>query len=61
VAVRDRLAFGDRGGVPQRPVLLGQRHDRGVGVGAGGPACVGEQHQREQSGDLALAGQQAVQ
>jgi hypothetical protein len=56
-----RHAFGDRSSVPELPALLGERHDRPVDVGPGRPACVGQQHQREQPGDLALARQQAVQ
>src|SRR6266508_2402255 len=51
-----RLAFGDAGGVPQVAALLGERHDRPVAIGASCPAGIGEQHQREQPGDLALAG-----
>ena len=44
----------------RRAVLLGERDQRAVGAGARGAARVGEQHQREQAGDLAVVGQQAV-
>ena len=43
--------------VPARAVLLGQRDQRAVGAGAGRAAGIGEQHQREQPGDLAVVGQ----
>ena len=36
-------------GVPPGPVLLGQRDEAAVGVGAGGAAGVVQQHQREQA------------
>jgi hypothetical protein len=56
---------GDQGGalpdqlpVPRAPVLLGERHQGAVGPGPGGTAGVGEQHEREQSSDLAVLGQQ---
>jgi hypothetical protein len=38
-----------------------ERDQRAVGRGAGRPARVREQHQREQTGDLAVAGQQPPQ
>ena len=61
-AVADqRDPLGDRAGVPARPVLLGQRHERAVRPGARRPPGVGEQHEREQAGDLAVAGQPGVQ
>jgi hypothetical protein len=53
--------LGDGCPVPQRPVLVGQRHQRAVGAGAGGPTGVGEQHQRQQPGHLAGRGQVPVQ
>jgi len=37
-------------------LLVGEGHDAPVGVGSGGPAGVGEQHQREQPGNLGLIG-----
>ena len=48
------------GPIPQRAVLLGERDEAAVGRRARGPARVGEQHQREQAGDLAVVGQQRV-
>ena len=42
----------------QRPVLLRERHQRAVGADAGGTARVREQHEREQSRDLTVVGQQ---
>jgi hypothetical protein len=39
-------ALGDLAGVPQRPVLVAEEHDRPVGD-AGVAAGIGEQHQRE--------------
>ena len=62
VAVDQRDALGDRAAVPARAVLLGERdaarRRRPVRAGAAG---VGQQHQREQPGDLAVVGQQPVQ
>jgi len=54
----ERDALGDLGLVPAPPVLLGQRDQLPGRARAGGPPGVGEQHQREQPGDLAVAGQQ---
>jgi hypothetical protein len=58
-----RLRFGDQGdaisdfvGVPERTVLIGQRHQLTVRRGPGVAAGVGEQHQRQQSGNLAIIG-----
>ena len=56
-----RDALRDRGGVPARPVLSLQRDQLAAGAGAGRPPGIGQQHQREQAGDLAVVGQQAVQ
>jgi hypothetical protein len=58
-ALRDRIgdqrpAFDDQSLIPARPVLLGQRYQVTIGPGAGRPARIGEQHQREQPGDLAV-------
>ena len=46
--------------VPQRAVLLGQRHELTVRGRAGRPAGVGEEHQREQTGDLRVVGRRGV-
>ena len=54
----ERDALLDRLLVPPRPVLLGERDQRAVGPGARRAARVGEQHEREQPGDLAVVGQQ---
>jgi hypothetical protein len=43
-----------------RAVLLGQRNQRAVRPGARRKPRLGQQHQREQPGDLAVARQQAV-
>ena len=47
-------------GVPAAPVLLGHRDQRAVRPGPGRPAGVGEQHQGQQPGHLAVVGQQPV-
>ena len=46
-------ALGDRRPVPAAAVLLGERDQLAVRAGARGAAGVGQQHQREQPGDLA--------
>ena len=56
-----RGPLGDLLPVPLGPVLLGQRHQRPVRLGAGGPPRVGQQHQRQQAGHLAVLGQQPAQ
>ena len=48
-------------GVPERPVLLVERHQRPVGAGAGWAAGVGQQHQAEEPGHLAVVGEQPVE
>ena len=58
VARDERDALGDRRSVPQRAVLLVERDQLAVRPGARRAARVGEQHQREQPGDLAVVGQQ---
>jgi hypothetical protein len=62
-AARHRLgerpqAFRDRSPVPQRPVLLDEGDELAGGSGAGRPPRVGEQHQRQQPGHLAVLGEQ---
>jgi hypothetical protein len=47
-------SFGDIRPVPAGAVLLGEDDQRSVGPGAGRAAGVGEQHQRQQRGDLAV-------
>ena len=51
-------ALGDLRLVPAAPILLVQRDQLPGRPGAGQPPGVGEQHQREQPGDLPVAGQQ---
>ena len=54
------MALGDQLAVPAAAVLLVQRHQ----LAAGDPdraARLGEQHQRQQPGDLGDVGQQAAQ
>jgi hypothetical protein len=53
-------ALGDAGGVPQAAVLFGHRDQVAVRAGARRAPRVGEQHEREQPGHLAVIGQQAV-
>ena len=60
-AVIRRDALGDRSGVPQAAVLLGERDQRAVGASPRRAAGIGEQHQREQTGDLAVVGQQSME
>jgi hypothetical protein len=55
------LPLGDLGLVPPVPVLVGQRDQRPIGERAGRAPGVGQQHQCQQPGDLAVRGQQAVQ
>ena len=57
----ERDALGDRVAVPQRPVLLGERDQRAAGAGPRRAPGVGEQHEREQAGDLVVAGREPVQ
>lgn len=47
--------------VPPGPVLLGQRDELAMGPGPSRAAGIGEQHQSEQPGDFAVAGQRPVQ
>ena len=51
-----RVAFADQIPVPEGPVLLGERDQRAVRGGAGRPARLGQQHQREQTADLWIVG-----
>ena len=44
-----------------RSILLGERDQGAVVADAGRPAGVGQEHQREQTGDLAVVGQEAPQ
>ena len=60
-AAHERDALGDQRAVPARPVLLVERDERAVGARAFGATRVGEQHEREQAGDLAVVGEQRVQ
>ena len=53
-------ALGDESPVPEGAVLLGQRDELAVGAGAGGAPGVGQQHEREQAGDLGVVGQRRV-
>jgi hypothetical protein len=53
--------LGDGPRVPQTAILLGERHQLAAGAGPPRPARVGEQHQREEAGDLAVLGQLSVQ
>ena len=55
-----RAARGDVRAVPTHAVLVGERDERTVGAGAGAAARVGEQHQREQPGHLAVVGERAL-
>ena len=54
-------ALADPDLVPERPILLGQRHEGAVAADARRPSGVAEQHQRQQAGHLAGVGQMAVQ
>ena len=54
-------ALADQPPIPPCPVLLAERHQLAVRVGARRPACVRQQHQREQPGDLGVVRQHAVQ
>ena len=52
-------SLGGGGPVPEAAVLLGERDEAAVGAGAGRAAGVGQQHERQQAGHLAVVGQQA--
>jgi hypothetical protein len=52
--------FGDQPLVPQRAILLVQRDQLAAGSGAGRAAGIGEEHEREQSGDLAILREESV-
>lgn len=54
-------AFGDGVVVPAGAVLFGEGDEGAVGVGAGGAAGVGEEHEGEQSGEFAVVGAGAVE
>jgi hypothetical protein len=56
-----RRRLGDGAAVPSPPVLLGQRHETTVIADPRLPPGVGEQHEREQPGDLPVAGVELVQ
>ncbi len=56
-----RHALGDRLPVPERPILLRERDQLAARAGPRRPPGVGEEDQREQAADLAVAGQQAAQ
>ena len=51
----------DRAAVPERSILLGERDQGAVVADASRPAGVGQEHQREQTGDFAVVGQEAPQ
>jgi len=55
-AVEERDPLGDPRLIPERAVLLGERDELAARVGARGPACVDEEHEREEAGDLAVVG-----
>ena len=54
----DRAALGDLLAVPERAVLLLERHEVALRAGTGGAAGVVEQHEREQAEDLGFIGHQ---
>jgi hypothetical protein len=60
-----RLEYGDalghRGGVPEPAVLIGERDERAVVPRPRRPARLGEQHQRQQAGHLAVVRQLGAQ
>jgi hypothetical protein len=49
------LGVGDRLGVPLRPVLVPEQHERAVGAEAGSRADAMQPDQREQFGELRLS------
>jgi hypothetical protein len=57
----DGLAFGDAVAVPAAAVLVGQQHQLAVGGGAGGPARLDQQHERQQPHDLRFVGHELGQ
>jgi hypothetical protein len=56
----ERGALRDVGAVPPAAVLVGERDQRAVGARARGAPRVGQEHEGEQSRDLAVVGQQGV-
>ena len=56
----ERDAFGDGFAIPERAILLVERDQLAVRSGPRRAAGIGQQHQRQQSGDLAVVRQQAV-
>ena len=46
----------DRVGVPVRPILLGERDELTVRARSRRPPRLGQDHQREQTGDFAVVG-----
>ena len=55
-----RDAFRDRPPIPQRAILLVERNQLAVSAGSRAAAGVGQQHQRQQPGDLAVGRQQMM-
>jgi hypothetical protein len=56
----ERHAFGDRLPIPARAILLVERNQFATRSGARRAAGVGQEHQREQAGNVAVAGQELV-
>jgi hypothetical protein len=56
-----RDALRDQAAIPPQPVLVGQRHQLAIAVDPGRPARLGQQHQRQQPLDLAVARASLVQ
>ena len=54
-------ALGDARRIPERAVLLGQRDEAAVGAGPGAASRIGQEHQCQQPGHLAVLGEQPVQ
>jgi hypothetical protein len=53
-------SLGDGGRIPEGAILLRQRDENAAGAGARRPPGVGEEHEREQTGDLTIVRQEAV-
>ena len=56
----ERHAFGDGSPIPQRSILLVERNQLAIGSRARRTTRVGQQHQRQQAGNVSVVGQQLV-
>ena len=60
-AAQQRLPFLDAGAIPQIPVLIGEPHQRAIGIAARRAPRVHQQHERQQPRDFGVVGQELQQ